>query len=206
LPLWNLPDNPYARKNVKRVGRGIGSGKGKTCGRGQKGQKARRGHKPRLGFEGGQTPLRVRLPKKYESKSPFELQFKEVTLERLKEHILKGKIDPGKLITMKTLHDTRCSGKYIQDGVLLLGRGLKNFDIPIHIEVSRCTTAAKIAIEQAGGTVRKVHYNKLGMKALLDPLWFKKKGRLLPRAARPKPKIAPLVDAIGRLPAPVSPI
>lgn len=68
------------------------------------------------------------------------------------------------------------------------------------------TVRAKAAVEAAGGSVRKVHYNKLGLKALLKPEWFAKKGRLLPKAARPPPKIADKVDSIGRLPAPTKPI
>lgn len=65
---------------------------------------------------------------------------------------------------------------------------------------------AKAAVEAAGGSVRRVHYNKLGLRALLKPEWFEKKGRLLPKAARPPPKLQDKVDSIGRLPAPTKPI
>ncbi|KAA0054211.1 50S ribosomal protein L15 [Cucumis melo var. makuwa] len=75
-----------------------------------------------------------------------------------------------------------------------------------HQEVSRVTVRAKEAVEAAGGTVRRVYYNKLGLRALLKPEWFEKKGRLLPRAARPPPKQQDKVDSIGRLPAPTKPI
>lgn len=74
------------------------------------------------------------------------------------------------------------------------------------MQVSRVTTRAKEAVEAAGGSVRKVYYNKLGFKALLKPEWFEKKGRLLPKAARPPPKQKDKVDSIGRLPAPTKPI
>lgn len=74
------------------------------------------------------------------------------------------------------------------------------------LQVSRVTARAKVAVEAAGGSVRKVYYNKLGLKALLKPEWFEKKGRLLPRAARPPPKQRDRVDSIGRLPAPTKPI
>ena len=70
------------------------------------------------------------------------------------------------------------------------------------VQVSRVSVRAKEAVEAAGGSVVKVHYNKLGLRALYKPEWFVKKGRLLPRAARPPPSILPQVDAIGRLPAP----
>jgi large subunit ribosomal protein L15 len=68
--------------------------------------------------------------------------------------------------------------------------------------VSRTTSRAKAAVEAAGGTVRLVYYNKLGFRALLKPEWFEKKGRLLPKAARPPPKQQDKVDSVGRLPAP----
>jgi len=74
------------------------------------------------------------------------------------------------------------------------------------IQVSRVTVRAKEAVEAAGGSVRRVHYNKLGFRALLKPEWFEKKGRLLPKAARPPPKLKDKVDSIGRLPAPTKPI
>lgn len=68
------------------------------------------------------------------------------------------------------------------------------------------TARAKAAVEAAGGSVRRVHYNKLGLRALLKPEWFEKKGRLLPRPARPPPKLKDKVDSIGRLPAPTKPL
>lgn len=74
------------------------------------------------------------------------------------------------------------------------------------LQVSRVTVRAKAAVEAAGGSVRKVYYNKLGFRALLKPEWFEKKGRLLPKAARPPPKQKDKVDSIGRLPAPTKPI
>lgn len=74
------------------------------------------------------------------------------------------------------------------------------------MKVTRVTVRAKEAVEAAGGSVRKVYYNKLGFRALLKPEWFEKKGRLLPKAARPPPKQQDKVDSIGRLPAPTKPI
>ncbi|CAO2820529.1 unnamed protein product [Amaranthus hypochondriacus] len=203
LSLNDLRDNPGATKQKKRKGRGIGSGLGKTAGRGHKGQKARGTYK--FGFEGGQTPLRRRLPKRG-FKNPFSLTFQPVGLGKIAKLINMGKIDSSELITMKTLKDAGAIGKQIEDGVRLMGRGAEQIQWPIHLEVSRVTVRAKTAVEAAGGSVRKVHYNKLGFKALLKPEWFAKKGRLLPKAARPPPKIADKVDSIGRLPAPTKPI
>ncbi|KAF8411639.1 hypothetical protein HHK36_004197 [Tetracentron sinense] len=203
LSLNDLRDNKGARKKKKRKGRGIGSGTGKTAGRGHKGQKARGTMK--FGFEGGQTPLRRRLPKRG-FKNPFSLTFQPVGLGKIAKLINAGKIDSSELITMKTLKDTAAIGKQIKDGVRLMGRGAEQIKWPIHLEVSRVTVRAKAAVEAAGGSVRRVYYNKLGFRALLKPEWFEKKGRLLPRAARPPPKQRDKVDSIGRLPAPTKPI
>lgn len=203
LSLNDLRDNPGARKKKKRKGRGIGSGTGKTAGRGHKGQKARGTMK--FGFEGGQTPLRRRMPKRG-FKNPFSLTFQPVGLGKIAKLINAGKIDSSELITMKTLKDTGAIGKQIKDGVRLMGRGAEHIQWPIHLEVSRVTVRAKAAVEAAGGSVRRVYYNKLGFRALLKPEWFEKKGRLLPRAARPPPKQKDKVDSVGRLPAPTKPI
>ncbi|CAA2978762.1 50S ribosomal L15 [Olea europaea subsp. europaea] len=100
LALNDLRDNKGARKQKTRKGRGIGSGKGKTAGRGHKGQKARGTMK--FGFEGGQTPLRRRLPKRG-FKNPFSLTFQPVGLGKIAKLINAGKIDSSELITMKTL-------------------------------------------------------------------------------------------------------
>ncbi|KAF3567183.1 hypothetical protein DY000_02011644 [Brassica cretica] len=196
LSLNDLRDN-VPRKLKTRKGRGIGSGKGKTAGRGHKGQKARGTMK--FGFEGGQTPLRRRLPKRG-FKNKFKLHFQIAKL------INAGQIDSHELITMKTLKDVGAIGKQIEDGVRLMGRGADEIKWPLHFEVSRVTVRAKEVVEAAGGSVRRVYYNKLGLRALLKPEWFEKKGRLLPKAARPPPKQQDRVDSIGRLPAPNKPI
>ncbi|KAM3285472.1 50S ribosomal protein L15 [Capsicum chacoense] len=203
LSLNDLQDNKGARKQKTRKGRGIGSGKGKTAGRGHKGQKARGTYK--FGFEGGQTPLRRRVPKRG-FKNPFSLTFQPVGLGKIAKLINAGKIDSSELITMKTLKDAGAIGKQIEDGARLMGRGAEHIQWPIHLEVSRVTARAKAAVEAAGGSVRRVHYNKLGLRALLKPEWFEKKGRLLPRPARPPPKLKDKVDSIGRLPAPTKPL
>lgn len=203
LSLNDLRDNKGAKKQKTRKGRGIGSGKGKTAGRGHKGQKARGTMK--FGFEGGQTPLRRRMPKRG-FKNPFSLTFQPVGLGKIAKLINAGKIDSSELITMKTLKDAGAIGKQIRNGVRLMGRGAEHIEWPIHLEVSRVTVRAKGAVEAAGGSVRRVYYNNLGFRALLKPEWFEKKGRLLPRAARPPPKQRDKVDSIGRLPAPTKPI
>ncbi|KAJ0976545.1 hypothetical protein J5N97_012019 [Dioscorea zingiberensis] len=159
----------------------------------------------KFGFEGGQTPLRRRLPRRG-FKNRFSLTFQPVGLGKIAKLINAGKIDSSELINMKTLKDTGAIGKQIKDGVRLMGRGAEHIKWPIHLEVTRVTARAKEAVEAAGGSVRKVYYNKLGFRALLKPEWFEKKGRLLPKAARPPPKQQDKVDSIGRLPAPTKPI
>ena len=72
--------------------------------------------------------------------------------------------------------------------------------MPVNIQVSQASAAAREAIEKAGGTVTTVYYNKLGIRALLKPEAFARKGRLLPRPARPPPKLAPRFDSVGCLP------
>ncbi|CAM0910534.1 unnamed protein product [Alopecurus aequalis] len=210
LRLNDLRDNPGATQQKTRKGRGIGSGKGKTAGRGHKGQKAR--GTARFGFEGGQTPLRRRLPRRG-FKNRFSLTFQPCGLGKIAKLINAGKIDSSELITMKTLkfpvalyQDTSAIGKQIKDGIRLMGRGAEEIKWPIHLEVSRATARAKAAVEAAGGTVRLVYYNKLGFRALLKPEWFAKKGRLIPKAARPPPKQRDKVNSIGRLPAPTKPL
>ncbi|KAK3411492.1 hypothetical protein EUGRSUZ_I00243 [Eucalyptus grandis] len=202
LSLNDLRDK-QPKKQKKRKGRGIGSGLGKTAGRGHKGQKARGTMK--FGFEGGQTPLRRRVPKRG-FKNPFSLTFQPVGLGKIAALINAGKIDSSELITMKTLKDVGAIGKQIKDGVRLMGRGSEQIQWPIHLEVSRVTVRAKEAVEAAGGSVRRVYYNKLGLQALVKPEWFEKKARLLPKPARPPPKQMDKVDSIGRLPAPTKPI
>ncbi|KAL3688543.1 hypothetical protein R1sor_014852 [Riccia sorocarpa] len=203
LPLHGISDNKGSRQQRTRLGRGIGSGKGKTAGRGHKGQKARSGCKPRLGFEGGQTPLRLRIPKRGFTNNLGQT-YQPVNLNTIADLVSTGRIDPSQLITMKTLKDAGAVGKKTLDGMKLLGRGAEEFKLPIHIEVSRVSERAKAAIEASGGSVRRVHYNQLGLKALLDPEWFQKKGRLLPKPARPPLKVTPKVDGTGSLPAPVT--
>src|SRR5512136_2951594 len=101
MKLNELSDNPGSSKNRMRVGRGIGSGKGKTCGRGVKGQKARTGVAIK-GFEGGQMPLHRRLPKRG-FKAPFPTDYNEVNLGRIQAAVDAGKLDPATPVTIDRL-------------------------------------------------------------------------------------------------------
>lgn len=148
MRLNEIKDNDTARQNRKRVGRGIGSGKGKTSGKGHKGQKARAGVAIK-GFEGGQMPLHRRLPK-YGFTSPNRKNYATVGIDVIQNAIDAGKIDPKKVINAEVLQLTRVIKK-AKDGVRLLGNGtIKSI---IEIEVTSLTASAKEAIEKVGGKV-----------------------------------------------------
>jgi large subunit ribosomal protein L15 len=146
--LNELAPSPGSTKNRMRVGRGPGSGKGKTAGRGVKGQKARSGVAVN-GFEGGQMPLHMRAPKRGFN-NPFALKFAEVNLWRLEQAIAAGKLDAGKPIDAAVLV-TAGILRRAKDGVRLLGKGeLKSrIDITVHSS----SASAKAAVEKAGGSV-----------------------------------------------------
>src|SRR5688572_15349123 len=121
MKLNQLSDNPGARKNRIRVGRGIGSGKGKTGGRGGKGQTARAGVAIK-GFEGGQMPLHRRLPKRGFRNSPFAKKLCEVNLDRVQTAIEAGKLDAGATVDAAALVKAGVLRR-AKDGVRLLGKG-----------------------------------------------------------------------------------
>lgn len=181
------------------MGRGIGSSKGKTAGRGHKGQKARSGGGPKIGFEGGQTPMRLRIPKRG-FHNPFSRDYQPLNLNRLAARLENGELDPSKVITMKDLIDSRTVRRRIKDGVKILGNGADGFSWNVKLEVSQVSQKAREAIEKAGGEVATVYYNTLGLRALTRPDWFARKGRKIPRAARPPPKLSHKFDRVGTLP------
>lgn len=148
MKLNDIRDNPGARKKRMIVGRGIGSGKGKTCGRGVKGQKARTGVSLR-GFEGGQMPLHRRLPKRGFN-NIFARELSEINLGRLQKAIDDGKIDAKKTITTAILVDAGIAAK-AKDGLKLLGTG--EIKAKIQIEVEAASKSAVAAVEKAGGKV-----------------------------------------------------
>jgi len=148
MRLNEIKDNDAASKNRKRVGRGIGSGTGKTAGKGHKGQKARAGVAIK-GFEGGQMPLHRRLPK-YGFTSPNRKNYASVGIDIIQSAIDLGKIDPKKQINAEVLKLARVIKK-AKDGVKLLGNGTITSNIDI--EVTAFTASAKESIEKAGGKV-----------------------------------------------------
>lgn len=149
MRLNDLRDNPGARTARKRVGRGIGSGLGKTSGKGHKGQKARSGGGTRPGFEGGQMPLYRRLPKRG-FKNPRRKVFVVVNVGTLQKAIDNGRIDPSRTLDEDAL---RAAGlfKRSRDGVRLLAGG--KISHKLLLRVSGASEAAIKAVEEAGGAV-----------------------------------------------------
>ena len=148
MKLNDLRDNDGASKSPMRVGRGIGSGKGKTAGRGVKGQTSRTGVAIN-GFEGGQMPIYRRLPKRGFT-NLFRLDYSEVNIDRLQKAIDEGKLNAAETITGAALVAAGLLSS-VGDGVRLLGRGA--LTAKVTIEVAGATASAKAAVEAAGGTL-----------------------------------------------------
>jgi large subunit ribosomal protein L15 len=148
MKLNEISDRDGATKARMRVGRGIGSGKGKTCGRGVKGQKARTGVAIK-GFEGGQMPLHRRLPKRG-FKAPFPTDYNEVNLGRIQAAVDAGKLDPAAPVTIAGLVAAGLCAKP-RDGVKILGRG--EISAKLVFEVAAASKSAVAAIESAGGSI-----------------------------------------------------
>ncbi len=147
MKLNEISDNPGSSKARMRVGRGIGSGKGKTGGRGVKGQKARTGVRIK-GFEGGQMPLHRRLPKRGFNK-PSPIEYNEINVGRIQAAVDGGKLAQGP-ITIETLVEAGLCAKP-RDGVKLLGMG--EITAALTFEVAAASKSAVEAIEKAGGKV-----------------------------------------------------
>ena len=148
MKLNEIRDNEGATKNRMRVGRGIGSGKGKTAGRGVKGQKARTGVAIK-GFEGGQMPLHRRLPKRGFN-NLYSTDLNEVNLGRVQQAIDAGKLDKAATITVESLVQAGIIAR-ARDGVKLLGVG--ELTAKVAFEVTRASKSAVEAVEKAGGSV-----------------------------------------------------
>lgn len=148
MKLNEITDNPGASKRRMRVGRGIGSGKGKTCGRGIKGQKARAGVAVK-GFEGGQMPLHRRLPKRG-FRNPSAIHYNEINLDRIQAAVEAGKLDASAPVTIDALLAAGICSKP-RDGVKLLGKG--SLRVKLAFEVNAASKRARAAIEEAGGSI-----------------------------------------------------
>ena len=145
--LNELKNNEGAKQNRTRVGRGIGSGKGKTCGVGQKGQKSRSGVAIN-GFEGGQMPIYMRMPKSGFNNKKFATHYAELTTGKLQKAIDAKKIDAKKAIDEDALVAAGVVSRK-KDGIKLLTKG--ELKTKVELKISKATKTAAEAVEKAGG-------------------------------------------------------
>lgn len=170
------------KKQRKRLGRGQGSGRGGTSTKGHKGQKARAGNgKPTPGFEGGQTPIMRRFPKRGFTNS-FAKEYAPVSVGRIQDWIDQGRLDPEQPITARELLETSCVHS-CRDGIKLLAGTTSEVRTPIHLIVSRASSMAIKLIEAAGGSIVCKYYTPTTLQALTKP--HKYLERLPPRDAVP---------------------
>jgi large subunit ribosomal protein L15 len=149
MKLSDIADNAGSRKKRMRVGRGIGSGKGKQAGRGGKGQTARTGVRIK-GFEGGQMPLHRRLPKRGFN-NIFRVEFAEINLDRLQQAVDARQIDAKDTVNAESLVKAGVLRRS-KAGVRLLGRG--ELKAKLNVEVHGASKSAIAAVEKAGGSVK----------------------------------------------------
>jgi large subunit ribosomal protein L15 len=150
MKLHELADRPGAAKKRVRIGRGIGSGVGKTGGRGGKGQTARSGVRIK-GFEGGQMPLHRRLPKRGFKNVKFAKKLNEINIERVQTAIDSGKLDAASTVNSETLVKAGVLRR-AKEGVRLLGSG--EIKAKVTFEVYGASKSAVAAVEKAGGSVK----------------------------------------------------
>ena len=150
MKLNALMDNLGARKDVKRVGRGMASGYGKTAGRGTKGQKARAGSRKQATFQGGQMPILRRFPK-FGFTNPFAKRYVTINLGDIEKFIAAGKIDAKKEITIDSLLDAKILNRRMS-GLKVLAKG--EIKSAVNVVADKWSKAAEAAIVKAGGTIK----------------------------------------------------
>ncbi|PZP38989.1 MAG: 50S ribosomal protein L15 [Pseudomonas fluorescens] len=150
MKLNQLSDNLGANKAKTRVGRGIGSGKGKTSGRGVKGQKARKSGNVRAGFEGGQNPLYRRLPMRGFNNANFTTTYAEVNVSTLQRMVEDGRLDASKPVTVESIIASGLTKK-AYDGLKILGNG--EVSTKLTITAAAASASAIEKIKKAGGSV-----------------------------------------------------
>ena len=150
MKLNELHDNNGARKSATRLGRGIGSGKGKTAARGVKGQKSRSGASIRPGFEGGQRPLYLRLPM-LGFTNKFRKEYTIINVGTLQKLVDLGRVDSAKPVTMETLQTAGFTKKAAKNGLKILGTGELKAKLTIQAAVASRSALDKVS--NAGGKV-----------------------------------------------------
>jgi large subunit ribosomal protein L15 len=150
MKLNALMDNFGARKGIKRVGRGMASGYGKTAGRGNKGQKARAGSRKQATFQGGQMPILRRFPK-FGFKNPFAKSYVMINLGDIEKFVKAGKIDAKKEITMDSLLVAKIINRKLS-GLKILAKG--EIKTAVNIIADKWSKSAEAAVVKAGGSVK----------------------------------------------------
>ena len=150
MKLNALMDNFGARKDTKRVGRGMASGYGKTSGRGNKGQKARAGSRKQATFQGGQMPILRRFPK-FGFNNPFHKEYATINLGDIEKFIASGKIDASKEITLDSLLAAKIINRKL-DGLKVLAKG--EIKSAINVVADKWSKSAETAIVKAGGSIK----------------------------------------------------
>jgi len=150
MKLNALMDNKGARSDIKRVGRGMASGYGKTAGRGTKGQKARAGSRKQATFQGGQMPILRRFPK-YGFQNPFAKRYATINLGDIEKFIAAGKIDSAKDITIDSLLTAKILNRRMS-GLKILAKG--EIKTAVNIIAEKWSKAAETAITKVGGTIK----------------------------------------------------
>ena len=142
-----LAPHPGAKHKIKRIGRGLGSGHGRTAGKGSKGQKARAGYKVRPGFEGGQNPLTKRLPELRGFNNIFRVEYSTINVSQLNRFETESEVTPQRLVAEGLI-------KSLKQPVKILGDG--EIKKPLTIWANRFTQQARRKIESAGGKAEEI--------------------------------------------------
>ena len=150
MKLNALMDNFGARKDTKRVGRGMASGYGKTAGRGNKSQKARAGSRKQATFQGGQMPILRRFPK-FGFNNPFHKEYATINLGDIEKFIAAGKIDASKEITIDSLMAAKIINRKL-DGLKVLAKG--EIKSAVNVIADKWSKSAEAAIVKAGGSIK----------------------------------------------------
>ena len=142
-----LAPHPGAKHKIKRIGRGLGSGHGRTAGKGSKGQKARAGYKVRPGFEGGQNPLTKRLPELRGFTNIFRVEYSTINVSQLNRFETEGEVTPQRLVAEKLIKSLKLPVKILGDCEIKK---------PLTIRANRFTQQARRKIESAGGKAEEI--------------------------------------------------
>ncbi|XP_030636416.1 large ribosomal subunit protein uL15m [Chanos chanos] len=192
ITLANLRPNPGAKKDDKRRGRGMHGGS--KSGRGHKGER-QRGNRPRLGFEGGQTPFYLIIPKYgYNEGHSRRPQYPPLSLRRLQHLIDLGRLDPSQPIDLTQL--VNCRGVTIQPlkrdfGVQLVEEGADLFCARVNLEVQIASEAAIAAVERNGGVITTSYYDPRSLAVLIKPVPFFMSGQPIPKRMLPSEDLVP---------------